>query len=59
MIVCACLEYQVPEEKKTDVNMAVNVLEDAFRGLTDSMVIVSATPILNPPSNGCAGIIRR
>ena len=26
------LEYQVLEEKKTDVNMAVNLLEDAFRG---------------------------
>src|SRR5438552_17823615 len=35
------LEYQVPEEKKTDVNIAVTLLEDAFRALTDSMVIVS------------------
>ena len=42
------LEYQVPEEKKTDVNMAVNVLEDAFRGLTDSMVIVSGDSDLEP-----------
>src|SRR5256885_1674279 len=32
------LEYVVPEEKKTDVNIAVNLLEDAFRALTDSMV---------------------
>jgi hypothetical protein len=42
------LEYQVPEEKKTDVNMAVNLLEDAFRGLTDSMVIVSGDSDLEP-----------
>ena len=42
------LEYQVPEEKKTDVNMAVNVLEDAFWGLTDSMVIVSGDSDLEP-----------
>ena len=42
------LAYQVPEEKKTDVNMAVNLLEDAFRGLTDSMVIVSGDSDLEP-----------
>ena len=42
------LEYQVPEEKKTDVNMAVNLLEDAVRGLTDSMVIVSGDSDLEP-----------
>jgi hypothetical protein len=38
----------VPEEKKTDVNIAVNLLEDAFRGLTDSMVIVSGDSDLEP-----------
>ncbi len=42
------LEYQVPEEKKTDVNMAVNLLADAVRGLTDSMVIVSGDSDLEP-----------
>lgn len=42
------LEYQVPEEKKTDVNIAVNLLEDAFHGLTDSMVIVSGDSDLEP-----------
>ena len=31
------LEYVVPEEKKTDVNIAVNLMEDAFRGLTGSL----------------------
>jgi len=42
------LEYQVPEEKKTDVNIAVNLLGDAFQGLTDSMVIVSGDSDLEP-----------
>jgi uncharacterized LabA/DUF88 family protein len=42
------LTYQVPEEKKTDVNIAVNLLEDAFKGLTDSMVIVSGDSDLEP-----------
>ena len=42
------LEYVVPEEKKTDVNIAVNLVEDAFRGLTDSMVIVSGDSDLEP-----------
>jgi len=42
------LEYQVPEEKKTDVNIAVNLLEEAFRELVDSMVIVSGDSDLEP-----------
>jgi 6-hydroxy-3-succinoylpyridine 3-monooxygenase len=42
------LEYQVAEEKKTDVNIAVNLLEDSVRGLTDSMVIVSGDSDLEP-----------
>ncbi len=42
------LEYQVAEEKKTDVNIAVNLLEDALEGLTDSMVIVSGDSDLEP-----------
>ncbi len=42
------LEYSVPEEKKTDVNIAVNLLEDALQGLTDSMVIVSGDSDLEP-----------
>ena len=42
------LKYQVPEEKKTDVNIAVNLLEDAICGLTDSMVIVSGDSDLEP-----------
>jgi len=42
------LEYVVPEEKKTDVNIAVNLIEDAFRDLTDSMVVVSGDSDLEP-----------
>lgn len=42
------LEYEVPEEKKTGVNIAVNLLEDAFRNLTDSMMIVSGDSDLEP-----------
>ena len=42
------LEYPVPEEKKTDVNIAVNLLEDALRGLTGSMVVVSGDSDLEP-----------
>ena len=34
--------------KKTDVNIAVNLLDDALRGLTDSMVIVSGDSDLEP-----------
>lgn len=42
------LKYEVPEEKKTDVNIAINLLDDALRGLTDSMVIVSGDSDLEP-----------
>lgn len=42
------LEYQVPEEKKTDVNIAVNLLADAFKDLADSIVIVSGDSDLEP-----------
>lgn len=42
------LEYRVPEEKKTDVNIAVHLIEDALRDRTDSMVIVSADSDLEP-----------
>jgi 6-hydroxy-3-succinoylpyridine 3-monooxygenase len=42
------LDYVVPEEKKTDVNMAVNLLDDVFRGQTDAIVIVSGDSDLEP-----------
>jgi len=42
------LEYQVGEEKKTDVNIAVRLMDDAIRQRTDSMVIVSGDSDLEP-----------
>jgi uncharacterized LabA/DUF88 family protein len=35
------LKYIVPEEKKTDVNIAVEILSDAFKNRSDSTVVVS------------------
>jgi uncharacterized LabA/DUF88 family protein len=40
--------YYVPEEKKTDVNIAVHLLNDSVKQLTDSMVIVSGDSDLEP-----------
>lgn len=42
------LEYLVGEEKKTDVNIAVRLIDDAINQRTDSMVIVSADSDLEP-----------
>jgi len=42
------LEYRVGEEKKTDVNIAVRLIDDAIHQRTDSMVIVSADSDLEP-----------
>jgi hypothetical protein len=42
------LTYEVGEEKKTDVNIAVRLIDDAVHGRTDSMVIVSADSDLEP-----------
>lgn len=42
------LEYQVGEEKKTDVNIAVRLMDDALCQRTDSMVIVSGDSDLEP-----------
>jgi len=42
------LEYTVGEEKKTDVNIAVRLIDDAIKNRTDSMVIVSADSDLEP-----------
>jgi 6-hydroxy-3-succinoylpyridine 3-monooxygenase len=41
-------EYRVPEEKKTDVNIAVHMLNDAITKATDSMVLVSGDSDLEP-----------
>lgn len=42
------LTYQVGEEKKTDVNIAVRLIDDAIKNRTDSMVVVSADSDLEP-----------
>lgn len=41
-------KYYVPEEKKSDVNVAVHLLNDAVKGLTETMVIVSGDSDLEP-----------
>jgi len=41
-------KYRVPEEKKTDVGLAVRMLSDAMDGLVDRIVLVSADSDLEP-----------
>jgi hypothetical protein len=41
-------KYLVPEEKKTDVNLAVEVLSDAISGNCDSMSVVSGDSDIQP-----------
>ena len=41
-------KYKVPEEKKTDVGLAVSMLSDAVDGLVDRIVLVSADSDLEP-----------
>lgn len=48
---CGCTgarEFRVPEEKGTDVNIAVQMLEDAYQGLAERMVLVSGDSDLVP-----------
>lgn len=42
-------KYFVPEEKKTDVNIAVHILEDAFNHRFDRIVLVSGDSDAQPP----------
>ncbi len=42
------LQYRVGEEKKTDVNIAIRLIDDALNDRTDSMIIVSADSDLEP-----------
>lgn len=42
------LTYQTPEEKKTDVNIAVNLIDDAIKGRMESAVILSGDSDLEP-----------
>lgn len=48
---CGCTghrEFRVPEEKGTDVNIAVQMVDDAYQGLADRMVLVSGDSDLVP-----------
>jgi hypothetical protein len=42
------LEYRVAKEKKTDVNIAVHLIDDAMHHRADSMIIVSGDSDLEP-----------
>lgn len=42
------LEYLSPEEKKSDVNLAINVMDDALHARMESAVIVSGDSDLEP-----------
>jgi hypothetical protein len=45
----ACAEkYVVPEEKKTDVNIAVKMIEDVSRGEVENIILVSGDSDLEP-----------
>ena len=41
--------FMRPEEKKTDVNISVRMIEDCINGNTDTLVLVSADSDLIPP----------
>jgi len=41
-------KFSVPEEKKTDVNIALQMLDDAYQGVAERMVVVSGDSDLVP-----------
>jgi hypothetical protein len=41
--------FEVQEEKRTDVNIAVSMLDDAYQGKCDQMILVSGDSDLVPP----------
>lgn len=41
-------EFQVPEEKRSDVNIAIQMLDDAYAGRADRMIVVSGDSDLVP-----------
>lgn len=43
--------YQIPEEKRTDVNIAVFMLDDAYQNACDQMIIFSGDSDLVPAIN--------
>jgi hypothetical protein len=42
-------QYTVPEEKKTDVNIAVAIMSDAFKNNCDTIILVSGDSDAQPP----------
>jgi uncharacterized LabA/DUF88 family protein len=42
-------KYNVPEEKKTDVNIAVEIMADTFDNEFDAMIVVSGDSDVQPP----------
>ena len=40
--------FEVPEEKRTDVNIAIHMLDDAYQGLCEQQVLVSGDSDLVP-----------
>jgi uncharacterized LabA/DUF88 family protein len=57
-LVCpAChYSYNKPEEKRTDVNISVRMLEDCFLDKTDILALVSADSDLLPPLESIANL---
>ena len=44
-------QFQVPEEKRTDVSIALQMLDDAYQDECDILVLVSGDADLVPPVN--------
>jgi 6-hydroxy-3-succinoylpyridine 3-monooxygenase len=44
-------KYKVPEEKGTDVNIALQMIDDAYQGLCDRIILVSGDSDLVPTIN--------
>jgi uncharacterized LabA/DUF88 family protein len=43
--------FNIPEEKRTDVNIAVSMLDDAYQNLCDHLIVVSGDSDLVPAVN--------
>lgn len=43
--------FSIPEEKRTDVNIAVSMLDDAYQNLCDHLIVVSGDSDLVPAVN--------
>ena len=45
---CTGLGLRVPEEKRTDVNIGIHMIDDAYRGICEQQVVVSGDSDLVP-----------